>query len=56
MKHKKSIVYQHPCLKMTNLDMENLICGSTRMAITVDELENLNIETDGSYFEDYIEF
>ena len=40
---------------MTNLDMEDLICGSIRMAITVDELENVNIEDDGSYFED-IEF
>ena len=39
--------YQQPLTRAAFLDLENVICHSNRLMVTVDELDNKNIVPEG---------
>ena len=50
--------YQSPCTKVTEVDLEGLICNSVRFNVQVNELQNMNdpenataVEGEEFYFE-----
>ena len=49
MRRKKQTKYQSPCFQLTYLELEDLICGSTPLSVTVDELHNENINSSEPY-------
>ena len=51
---KKKRSYEYPLTTVTQADLEGLICGSVQYLMEVDELHNMNADTESTenfYFE-----
>ena len=51
-------IYQSPCTKVAEVDLEGLVCTSGFKRLQVDELHNMNVGEghDGAGSEHYFEF
>lgn len=50
-------IYQSPCTKVAEIDLEGLVCTSGFKTLQVDQLHNINADTEAAAAEElYFEF